>query len=131
MCSKLFQTHCSRRKEWFHGPSGEPGIFHRECNTRGEEASRTKHDISSADEKDVELIMSWSEGCPVRERVDDGRSSIIYDSTAGYICQDRIPVHSNQLRGVDRAGPGRPTSGFGAVTTKRRDTKCLRGGHYR
>lgn len=63
-------THCSRRKEWFHGPSGEPVIVCQSCNPRGETLSRTKHDISSADKKDIEVIISWSEGCPVCERVD-------------------------------------------------------------
>ena len=80
---------------------------------------RTEHDISGADEKDVEVIASWNEGRPVCERI-DRRSSTI--------CEDHAPIHSNQPGRVDRALStrrvlGRPTPGRGVVAAKRRDVE--------
>lgn len=74
-------THCSRRKEWFHGPSGEPRISYQDCNPRRETSSQTEHDISSTDKKDIKSVVSWSEGCPVCERI-DRRSP--FSSTTAY-----------------------------------------------
>lgn len=54
--------------------------MYQDRNARRKAISQTEHDISSTDEKDIEFIVSWSEGCPGCEKID--RRSSFSSATA-------------------------------------------------
>ena len=55
-------TDCSKRNEWFHGPSSEPVLeIVSDCGRWRERSRGTKHDVASTDEDDGEVIST--EGC--------------------------------------------------------------------
>jgi hypothetical protein len=54
-------TYCSKRNEWFQGPSSDPGLRRVSRIKDGKSIDkpyRTEHDISGTHEHDVEIIGS-------------------------------------------------------------------------
>jgi hypothetical protein len=40
-------------------------FFFQKLNASGKAFRPTEHDVSSTDEKDIEVILPWNEGCPI------------------------------------------------------------------